>query len=737
MKVNKTENNCNLASVLVLCILGFLCFAWTASAETKTATHSSKISLGRDGNGTPQTRNFAGPGDIPANAVISKVRVEINGQRISADGGASATGTYLNVKVNNATQTFAFGKEQATAICKDYSAVSGLSSSFDVQVTGYGEMFYLAPLLGGGGLSAQSFTNILSLKIIVTYNAWYTVTWKSGDVVLETDLNLPSLTIPSYDGAIPTREADAQYTYHSFIGWEPAVAPVEKDTAYQAVYDKTVNGYTVTWNNEYTMLETDLDVPYGDFPEYNGSTPVKEATDQYFYTFNGWEPTVSKVTGTTAYQVVFTQENQIYTITFDSAGGDAVSPMTQGYGTSISKPADPTREGNLFKGWNPAVPETMPAGNLTCTAQWQARQYEISFNSAGGSPVAPILVDYDASITLPDPPTRTGYTFDDWAPELPERMPNQILTLSAMWLRNMYSVQYLPGSQGTFPAYFQYLYFNTAIPAIDIEITGNPGYVFDGWEPELPTRMPGNNIVHTARWIEEGNLGSTPGTSRYTITFDSAGGTFVEAVNADAGTPLTKPEPPVRDGYLFVGWAPEVPSVIPDTDLICVAQWEPEISYYRDNTLCSQGLRLRDLAPERTDKWQMFTPLDLSNDGVQIIPLIASNMFYAGEAQVIIDEGHVTINYSVLSGVDVNSEFLAILPNLDAAVTTEPEGLLEYQQAFGQPISIASELGGDTKVLLYIMNVVDYHSDAGGLRLFTDRNPQYQEAVDAFQKILD
>lgn len=233
------------------------------------------------------------------------------------------------------------------------------------------------------------------------------------------------------------------------------------------------------------------------------------------------------------------------------------------------------------------------------------------------------------------------------------------------------------------------------------------------------------------------SLGSTPNPSEYVVTFDSAGGSSVPAIAAAAGTALTAPELPVREGYVFTGWAPALPSTMPEADMTCTAQWKAKIIYYPNNTLCAQGLRLRDIAPHITGNWQMFTPLDLSTTGEQRIPLIASNLYFVGEARVVVENGSAVVTYSVLPGVDVSSEFLAILPSMDAAVATDPAGLQAYRHAFGQPIPIESVLNGDTHVVLYIMNVVDYNSAIPGIRLFTDRNPAYQDAVEAFQSILD
>ena len=157
------------------------------------------------------------------------------------------------------------------------------------------------------------------------------------------------------------------------------------------------------------------------------------------YTFGGWNKAdgtawdyaSDKVTDNITLYAKWAANT--YTITFDTAGGSEIAPITQDYGTVITAPKAPTREGYTFIGWDKEIPTTMPAENMTVTAQWEINRYTITFDTNGGSEIAPITQDYGTTITAPADPTREGYTFIGWDREIPTTMPAENITLKAKW----------------------------------------------------------------------------------------------------------------------------------------------------------------------------------------------------------------------------------------------------------------------------------------------------------------
>ena len=117
----------------------------------------------------------------------------------------------------------------------------------------------------------------------------------------------------------------------------------------------------------------------------------------------------------------------------------------------MTAPANPTKTGTgyTFDGWNTEIPATMPAGDVTITAQWEINQYTVTFDTAGGSAIEAITQAYKSEVAQPEDPTREGYTFAGWDAEFPMEMPLNGTTVTAKWTINKYSYtihHYLKGT---------------------------------------------------------------------------------------------------------------------------------------------------------------------------------------------------------------------------------------------------------------------------------------------------
>ena len=229
------------------------------------------------------------------------------------------------------------------------------------------------------------------------------------------------------------------------------------------------------------------------------------------YTFAGWTPAIPATMPAENMTIKAKWTVNQYTLTFGTNGGSTIAPITQDYGTAITAPADPTKTGYTFAGWTPAIPTTMPAENMTIKAKWTANQYTLTFDTNGGSTIAPITQDYGTAITAPADPTKTGYTFAGWTPAIPATMPAENMTIKAKWTVNQYTLTFDTNGGSTIAPITQD--YGTAITApADPTKTG---YTFAGWTPAIPSTMPAENLTVTAQWRYNG--GGSSGYSYYTI----------------------------------------------------------------------------------------------------------------------------------------------------------------------------------------------------------------------------
>ena len=214
----------------------------------------------------------------------------------------------------------------------------------------------------------------------------YTVIWKNGDTILETDrVFVDEAGKPSYDGNNPTRETDAQYIY-TFDGWtiegnetvysEADLPLVSGNTTYIAHYSTELRNYNLTWKVGDYVLEIDNDVPYGTHPSFEADENVDEdeefnyfddqQTDEHTYTFDGWqingegeaylEESLPIVSGETTYVAHFLEEPRSYYIAWKN-GDFTMETDSVEYGETprigIDPPAKEPEDGYTFyyDGW--------------------------------------------------------------------------------------------------------------------------------------------------------------------------------------------------------------------------------------------------------------------------------------------------------------------------------------------------------------------------------------------------
>ena len=355
-----------------------------------------------------------------------------------------------------------------------------------------------------------------------------------------------------YNSAITAPTAPTK-TGYTFAGWVPAIpetVPAE-NMSFKAQW--TINQYTLTFDadngTEATVITQDFGTKF--------ETPA--APTKTGYTFAGWDSEVPETipAENKSFKALWTI-NQ-YTFTFDADGGSDVAAITQDYGTKIETPAAPTKPGYTFAGWVPAIPETVPAENMSFKAQWTINQYTLTFDADNGTEATVITQDFGTKFETPAAPTKTGYTFAGWDSEVPETIPAENKSFKALWTINQYTFTFDADGGSDVAAITQNYGTKIDSPAAP----NKPGYTFAGWVPAIPETVPAENMSFKAQWT----------INQYTLTFNADNGTENVEITQDYGTKFDTPADPTREGYTFAGWDMDIPETIPAEDMRFTAKW--------------------------------------------------------------------------------------------------------------------------------------------------------------------
>ena len=274
-------------------------------------------------------------------------------------------------------------------------------------------------------------------------------------------------------------------------------------------------------------------------------------------------------------------------ITFDTDGGSLVNPITQKIGEAVTAPENPTKTGYSFAGWDKEIPTTMPAEDMTIKALWTINQYTISFETDGGSTIAPVTQDYNSEVTAPENPTKTGYTFAGWDKEIPATMPAENMTIKAQWTINQYTISFDTDGGSTIAPVTQD--YNSEVTAPE-----NPtktGYSFAGWDKEIPTTMPAEDMTIKALWT----------VNTYKLTYVVDGEVYKE-YEVEYGATI-EPEPePTREDWEFSGWKEEIPTTMPAHDVVITGSFDVFTSITSVNAESSENQVIYNINGVRSNK---------------------------------------------------------------------------------------------------------------------------------------
>ena len=405
---------------------------------------------------------------------------------------------------------------------------------------------YSYTFAGWGEITEVTGNKTYTAQFTETINK-YTITWNiDGNQITE---EYEYGATPSYKGATPKREADAQYTY-SFRDWG-TILTVTGDKTYTATFDTTVNKYNITWIIDGVQFTENYD--YGAMPVYKGYTPTKDANAQYTYTFAGWGEIV-KVTGNKTYTAIFDSTVNKYTITWNIDGTEITEEYEYG-ATPSYKGETPTRAGNAqytytFKDFGSVLSVT---GDKTYTAQFveTVNKYTVTWVINGVETTEEY--EYGATPSYKgETPTKDGnaqvdYIFTGWG-EIAVVTGDVTYTAQFVSSDKTYTITWVVDGQQTVE---QYKY--GAIPSYkgatpSKEATAQYTYTFEGWG--VITEVTGDKTYtavfsstvnkYTITWNVDGTLtteeyeygatpsykGATPSkaaTAQYTYTFKDWG----------------------------------------------------------------------------------------------------------------------------------------------------------------------------------------------------------------------
>lgn len=319
------------------------------------------------------------------------------------------------------------------------------------------------------------------------------------------------------------------------------------------------------------------------------------------YVFDGWyldndqydfnKPVTGDITLTAIYHRKPIPQPNTYTVRFDTGGGSKVDPQTIIEGKTVIRPADPSMDGYDFQGWLLDGKDydwnTPIAGDMTLTASWKKHEepkpvtHTVSFYTDGGNTVAQQTVNDGETVTVPDTPTKNGYTFSGWTlngEPYDFNLPvTADITLKATWVENQkpQPKRHTVTFDTTGGSEIGQQTVDEGEKAIQPANPTREGYDFQGWllngqAYNWNTPITGD-ITLTASWTEKAP-------TLFTVAFNTGGASNIPSQKVKEGDKAARPTDPKRTGYTFTGWqlnGKDYDWNTPiTTDIILTATWQ-------------------------------------------------------------------------------------------------------------------------------------------------------------------
>ena len=381
-----------------------------------------------------------------------------------------------------------------------------------------------------------------------------------ADTILETK-SYQHGNIVTYGGVEPTLATTAKYTY-KFKGWDVEPTNAVEDFDYHAVYDSTIRSYKILFNDFDGKLVESATIEYGKMPSCS-KTPTRAATAKWKYAHKGWKPALDYVTEETSYTAIYDSVKVEYKVTFMN-GVDVIDEQMVPYGDAAVAPANVTREGYKFIGWNTSFAKI--TGDLTVKALFEELViHTVNVFDGDGKKIDDKKVEDGEKYTLPEAPKKDGYTFDGWYnvegkvvgyPGDKITVTDNI-TLKAKYTAINYAITFAD-EKGSKISSVEVAYgqMPTAPKDPTKASTAQYTYTFKGWSPTLASVT--GAATYTA--IFDSTL------RKYTITFKN-GTTALQTSDVAYGSkPSYTGSTPTKSStdryaYTFKGWNPSIETV--------------------------------------------------------------------------------------------------------------------------------------------------------------------------------